>query len=1278
MDSISVIFVLSDGLKDESEAGEIMIQAYEACKQNKVNTHWIKERDLSEAELKKTDFIVFENFEGKDFDYIKEKKSAILGPWCLLICLMEGKKIPNFQWPIHNIAMYNCIVTTSHLSKSAKMEICEKVQKMGGYYTDDLRENTTHLVTDSVETKKYMKAIEMNVKVMTSPWIDAVWEASQETNVHCDDSQFSTFKCPPFHKLIICSTGITSSTEREEVRKLVLENGGEFSGKLNLNNTNFLICEGMRGTMSEKYKQARKTENVHCVTIRWLHDSIEKGYCVPHENYSVKKGTSTPIKGDQINPDFSTMSAIDQSKCEGTSVDETMLPKSSISFLPPSSGVKRKTFSDCDNLIEQIDIKRAKRSGQFLDGCSVYLVGFKGNHREKLCKVINVSGATRCDDMSDRVTHVIVGDPECHEVKIIRSKGYSCCLITLHWLLDSIERRRPCNEEPYLVNTGMNESHFRSPLGKKGLNLLRSNRTITEVDFTSSQSRPKDQDYRIPETTEEDTLANLLKNADYDSKNLRSQESQDAPSGSASQLTLTPESQPLQIFQGLKFLITGYDEEQIAELREKIDEGVGTVTNNIKEANYVVSPTYITEPLAYDKDITVSDIWLYESISEEELLEIKYYHRPLLIASTTVLEDCVVTISGHSGYERNFLMSLIEHLGGTCQEQFCRVTSVERNVLGSTHLVTAEASGKKYAAALKWRLPAVSKDWLIACATEGRKLPENEFLVSEKTPQDESSSNSRDKVDSNKENISNDKVKIPENMGNTASESSKTALENTSRKSSPRSSMQCSIEVPGDTVSVASCSKPLMQVDSHADRITISEADISIRKEDSYGDDSFTIPRSNRLCRDQKTPSNKTPFGTQGHRPDEGYSPVTPVDKIMKEVRKTNLLGTPESPQLASAPWDVNTPESPYGAYIDPNPSKSLKKEMLRFLNQFPDRVAPPPRRLSTPLSELKRRLWAKIGTCADSPSQIETQDETSNQEEEHETEQECETQSALVNTRLQQLENLMVAASGSGNRSRRQSRATAFPGYASEVDLRESQPCTVQWDYGMDTQKELLPPKVFMISGISSMETRAEIVTHLESLGATVSETSSYDPDSTHLLCPKPSRNEKTLSCMAAGKWILHTNYVDACLKAGKFLDEEEYEFGNPNSIGKISIELDRDIEIRMQAIHYWRNEIARSGRGPFYDMRAIVVAEKKQALISVIEAGGGTVIDAEPPFDDVVHATHCLIEIKSAAKFALYEPLAQQGIYCVNTVYISDFLHRTNKDIKDCILPFYHKYFK
>lgn len=78
---------------------------------------------------------------------------------------------------------------------------------------------------------------------------------------------------------------------------------------------------------------------------------------------------------------------------------------------------------------------------------------------------------------------------------------------------------------------------------------------------------------------------------------------------------------------------------------------------------------------------------------------------------------------------------------------------------------------------------------------------------------------------------------------------------------------------------------------------------------------------------------------------------------------------------------------------------------------------------------------------------------------------------------------------------------------------------------------------KIFMISGVDA-DVRQEIVNQLKHLGAEVSELSSYDPTCTHLICPKPSRNEKTLACIAAGKWILHTSYATESYKSNKLLD--------------------------------------------------------------------------------------------------------------------------------------------
>lgn len=66
-----------------------------------------------------------------------------------------------------------------------------------------------------------------------------------------------------------------------------------------------------RSTNSDKYKAARNSNTVKCVTIEWVKDSLKKGYALPFNLYTVKKCTSTPTKeNEDVDPNFSTMSAI--------------------------------------------------------------------------------------------------------------------------------------------------------------------------------------------------------------------------------------------------------------------------------------------------------------------------------------------------------------------------------------------------------------------------------------------------------------------------------------------------------------------------------------------------------------------------------------------------------------------------------------------------------------------------------------------------------------------------------------------------------------------------------------------------------------------------------------------------------------------------------------------------------------------------------------------------------------------------------------------------------
>lgn len=75
----------------------------------------------------------------------------------------------------------------------------------------------------------------------------------------------------------------------------------------------------------------------------------------------------------------------------------------------------------------------------------------------------------------------------------------------------------------------------------------------------------------------------------------------------------------------------------------------------------------------------------------------------------------------------------------------------------------------------------------------------------------------------------------------------------------------------------------------------------------------------------------------------------------------------------------------------------------------------------------------------------------------------------------------------------------------------------------------------------------------------------------------------------------------------------EEDFEFGNPRAEGNFGVPRDRDTELRMQMMYWWRKAISKRGYKAFNDLRAIVVAQKREPIIRVIEAGGGTVIDVQ-----------------------------------------------------------------
>ncbi|CAG9762777.1 unnamed protein product [Ceutorhynchus assimilis] len=897
-------------------------------------------------------------------------------------------------------------------------------------------------------------------------------------------------------------------------------------------------------------KVTEERESIGKMDVKVLADG---GYALRRdlEKYRVKAATSTPTRdGEIIDPNFSTISAVGQSICHKTHIDETITSR--------RQSYKRKA----DDLVEKIDIKKVKSAQHFLDGCSVFIAGFSPNCHEKLNKIINLSGATRYDEFSDRVSHVIVGDPICSEVIKIRENCDQCYLVSVQWLLDSVEQQKPAEESKYFIS---NSDETGKILSEKVINILKENKTITNESVAVDNDDVLTQKYlRMAVRDDEAQMTDNNQMEDFQIKTrifqnkaqISNQSLTFVPPNTSTQISevstdMSETNEELNIFENLKFRLEGFSEEIIKENRSLIASAGGTVVDCFFKGicNYAIVPViYNPKELLPALEI-VNNLWLNENLETQALIsDIKYYHRHINLSSTDVLNDCVVTISGYTNFEREFLQTIIIGLGGIYQEQFSKKTNTAKNVLGSTHLISPEASGKKYEAALRWNLPVTTNDWLLACAKTGKRLPLENYLIGES----KTSNNETLNTTTAQKTVTPEKVDAP------------------------------------------------------------------------------------------KTPKNLT---------QENFSQVTPINKILEDAVNSKLLPTPARPKQYY-PWDPKTPETPLGAFIRPNPSPGLRKELQKYVNSFPDFV-PPKRRLSR--GEYSQTSQPATETTVQNQSESLSESNTKTAEN---------VENIEVHQKLEKLQQMLRGSVDNTPRRTTYSNTESSSEVPTEIP---SQPYTVSWDYEEANIKDP-KKKIFLLSAI---EDRERVTNLIESLGGQVINSNQYVPTATHLISPRPAKNEKTLSCMAAGKWILHVSYLEKSAEAGHFLNEEAFEFGNPKA------KKNTFYEKKDACISNWRKDIGLRGYGAFHDMRAIIIAEKKDLISNVIQAGGGVVVNVEAPFNDPVHATHCLLEIKSIKDLSVFIPLAKQGVKCVNTIYVHDFLWKLNQNDFDSVIPYFSKYY-
>ncbi|KAK0080938.1 hypothetical protein PV325_013078, partial [Microctonus aethiopoides] len=305
---------------------------------------------------RKGDIFVLQEFEDELLKKLEITKCfRVVGPRCLLQCFFTGESVPPGTSPVFTIAMKDFVVCAYGFNSEIKDEIRKKVEYMGGIYIKELRTCITHRVTDSVMSAKYEKAMENKIPVFTYEWIKAVWNANLTEFTPANDPLFDKYKCSTFMHLIVTTSNLPKR-QKEEVKKLINENGGVFMGPLDGTKVEVVLAPD-NSSLNEKIKFALQN-NIACLKFEWVIKSVNAGYALPFNNYlitaalralsSTLENASTQIIHSSLN--FSAISNIpNDNSCNF--IEESMSNTIAINH----DNVIDRNISPCVSIIERLD-----------------------------------------------------------------------------------------------------------------------------------------------------------------------------------------------------------------------------------------------------------------------------------------------------------------------------------------------------------------------------------------------------------------------------------------------------------------------------------------------------------------------------------------------------------------------------------------------------------------------------------------------------------------------------------------------------------------------------------------------------------------------------------------------------------------------------------------------------------------------------------------------------------------------------------------------------------
>jgi len=771
---------------------QILDKAANFAESNKIDVKIIKDAEnIQELLSKKKDsedkslYVCFP-FEGKIFENLKEKGYQIVGPQCVLSCLLMEISVPKQSYPICNVAMLGVVACCSSMKKDERQSIHQLVLVMGGLVSSSFTSDVTHLIAKEVGSKKYQVACTNSIPVLLPSWVHETWEKSQYDHILASNLKDSTeYIVPIFKGCTICVTGI-DAMKRDHIKSLISNNGGTYSGELNMKTCTHLLCEQPKG---QKYVFAKQWK-LHCVYPLWLYDCLKKGHWIEETSYQLepigsdtKTMSESMMQHSRVQNTFyeSNKSRLSMSKrtaeVAAKSLENSMLKNTGDEQI--NSRLKFKTFNATD--INLKSFKLPKNNGNYyLDGCKIYLCNKTGLLYDCCRKIINDGGGIRFSSLSDAATHIVLWDTINKDIRkyLTEYEGQLPHVVSPLWLVESCMQGEMKQEKDYVLlidESGVNEfKDFAIPNKSNISNLIPAPPIATSLNINFEEDQGDDtmlMNQYLTTGNHESTRLSQVEAGNLPVAGKENKPTQETTlQGEETETIVEP---VVQIFEGKRFTVKRFDDEQVVLINERIEEFGGQIVEDINECDYIVVPlSYQQSPLSYQqsrkkqkKEVTIC--WVEQCCEQEIEININssYLFRPIHIpCDVKPLINCYISISQFCGVERQHLFHLASLLGGTGQECFVRNNSADMNA--STHLILKMPEGTKYNAAKKWGVPAVSKKWLIKSCKNRKRMVEEEYPVIENNDETliEDEAESDDEFVNNKNTSNYNDETVPEDL----------------------------------------------------------------------------------------------------------------------------------------------------------------------------------------------------------------------------------------------------------------------------------------------------------------------------------------------------------------------------------------------------------------------------------------------------------------------------------------------------------------------------------